>query len=1254
MSKLHVIHYSTDEDLPASVRGALPDAVAQGIFRAALNSHLRNGKSEMHSFIGAYKALEEAGYQRNGGSKWVQKDAPAVGDVHVDKPLGAVKYKPKEKDDPGTQDVNPPHDDELALPLITKTDKVTVDVPLLIRLLEAAREEIKDDEPLHVLAERLTTLSAKKPVLGMDDYDAAMEGVTAGAEKVAKRISGNSPIPLNAKGQKLAERLGKRLHDKGGLDALHSSPLRRAVQTADAIVEANPETKYAQPTDALRPWRLGEMEGEQPGDVHNLIAHYIENPKETPPGKGKDDKPGEPFEDAKVRQLDCLLELYTDCEVHPNMKVGVVMHSRGMELLKSWVDAGEPEDYKLDTEDLLHPDDPEHADVLRWHNGKIKEVDLDSDDELKPGLYLILHSLTDDDTDEGNEDLEKVESQTLQLYLPPLEVHNACIAALKDEASIAGITLPLSKGEGIPEENVRKIAKHFIELPEPDKEPPVWTNAWGGPRAAKWAARVIGKIEKEAVEKARESLQKADSWVDVEKAGNGIMIAFYPDAETAAKLALEDGEFVGDLHLTLAYLGKSEEVNANLLPALETTLKTFADRHAPVMGELGGPGRFAATEHSDGKDVCIAMFESKDIQDFRRELVEALEAAGFAPRKNFGYTPHTTLAYIDPAADLPVQRVDPIPVTFGSVVLCVGRDRKEFPLTGQPVDVTKYDFELSADIVKVDSEKQMVWGWFSVISIDGKKVEDTQKDVILPGTLEDAVYRYVLDSRKGGEMHDTDKADSVVSIGKLIESVVFTEEKQKAMVKSLHDMGVKTAEMDLHSVGWWGGFLVTDASTWKRVKSGELRAFSIGGKGKRAALPDEVEKTDAEADAELDAALRDDFGMGLAEFYKILDEGDLGDAAGIDVSKGGPGSGNFGHAGRPGEVGGSGEGGGQTRSTRALDSKLHQIVRDKLMRPSGVRVSEIRQVMQNRNFTGPAGAHITALQREGHVVRATRDVQGNPVYHIVGTRPVGAERPPGASRPSAVGKPTDTIGRKEAGFLKDKEPPPLPPRGVAINCNDPAAFARMVGLTPSQYTGALLSRFKSEEIAHVETRYSVSGNQLSTSLNMTVKAPDGSTGNLTMNRSIDLGGKSVDHDYFSIRNVQAGGVGKKLFDASLDLYDHMGIKQIGVHANLDVGGYAWARYGFTPTQSSWNYLRSSLSARAGEISDGRTRNAVERLLKSDNPRTIAAIAAIKTPAYGYNKAPVGKGLLIGQSWEGHIRLDKPNEYAQVRAYVRGK
>lgn len=57
------------------------------------------------------------------------------------------------------------------------TDTVTVDISLLIRLLEFAREQAHEDLDLNDVAERLTDLAANGETLSMDQFDSIVDGL---------------------------------------------------------------------------------------------------------------------------------------------------------------------------------------------------------------------------------------------------------------------------------------------------------------------------------------------------------------------------------------------------------------------------------------------------------------------------------------------------------------------------------------------------------------------------------------------------------------------------------------------------------------------------------------------------------------------------------------------------------------------------------------------------------------------------------------------------------------------------------------------------------------------------------------------------------------------------------------------------------------------------------------------------------------------------------------------------------------------
>jgi len=124
----------------------------------------------------------------------------------------------------------------------------------------------------------------------------------------------------------------------------------------------------------------------------------------------------------------------------------------------------------------------------------------------------------------------------------------------------------------------------------------------------------------------------------------------------------------------------------------------------------------------------------------------------------------------------------------------------------------------SARIIKIDDEARIVWGWASVVSIDGKPMIDRQGDIISAEVMTKAADNFMIDVRVAKAMHEG------AQIGEVIHSFPLT----KALGEAL---GVYSA-----LEGWIVAMKVHDNGVWSRVKSGELAAFSIGGMGKRNAV----------------------------------------------------------------------------------------------------------------------------------------------------------------------------------------------------------------------------------------------------------------------------------------------------------------------------------------------------------------------------------------------------------------------------------
>ncbi len=121
-------------------------------------------------------------------------------------------------------------------------------------------------------------------------------------------------------------------------------------------------------------------------------------------------------------------------------------------------------------------------------------------------------------------------------------------------------------------------------------------------------------------------------------------------------------------------------------------------------------------------------------------------------------------------------------------------------------------FEHRFDVVKTDEDQNLVFGWAYVAEDrTGKTVVDHSEEFVTGAELEKMQYDYVLLKRVGGEMHERE-------VGELVESVVTTREKQKAM-------GLSDGALP---VGVWVGFKV-HPDVFAKVKDGTYKAFSIGG-----------------------------------------------------------------------------------------------------------------------------------------------------------------------------------------------------------------------------------------------------------------------------------------------------------------------------------------------------------------------------------------------------------------------------------------
>ncbi|MGH9427506.1 MAG: hypothetical protein ACRD2L_14540 [Terriglobia bacterium] len=163
--------------------------------------------------------------------------------------------------------------------------------------------------------------------------------------------------------------------------------------------------------------------------------------------------------------------------------------------------------------------------------------------------------------------------------------------------------------------------------------------------------------------------------------------------------------------------------------------------------------------------------------------------------------------------------------------------------------------------------------------------------------------------------------------------------------------------------------------------------------------------------------------------------------------------------------------------------------------------------------------------------------------------------------------------------------------------------------------------------------------------------------------SVAGGNLQVEHDLFTLRETaQSSGIGKRLLGNSMKLYQEMGVSEIVTLANISVGGYAWAKYGFYPSgPTAWQTLIDNIEDRLPLLSaqNSKISKAVADFLDKNrnNPQAVWELSDMdqKVPGrFAGEIQKLGKRLLLKQSWPAVLELDNKEAMARFNAYVYGQ
>lgn len=160
------------------------------------------------------------------------------------------------------------------------------------------------------------------------------------------------------------------------------------------------------------------------------------------------------------------------------------------------------------------------------------------------------------------------------------------------------------------------------------------------------------------------------SAANADVAKTATMIALKPRPDEAAALAHEGGDPADILHVTLAYLGDTDQPLSEIADALKPVVAT----HGRISGVVGGVGVF----HPAG--VGIALPDVRGLTEVRQAVVQALHDNGIDYGRDHGFTPHIT---IQGDGEPPDESLAGQPLHFDSLHIVRGNDEEvELPLVG--------------------------------------------------------------------------------------------------------------------------------------------------------------------------------------------------------------------------------------------------------------------------------------------------------------------------------------------------------------------------------------------------------------------------------------------------------------------------------------------------------------------------------------------------------------------------------------------
>lgn len=142
-------------------------------------------------------------------------------------------------------------------------------------------------------------------------------------------------------------------------------------------------------------------------------------------------------------------------------------------------------------------------------------------------------------------------------------------------------------------------------------------------------------------------------------------------------------------------------------------------------------------------------------------------------------------------------------------------------------------------------------------------------------------------------------------------------------------------------------------------------------------------------------------------------------------------------------------------------------------------------------------------------------------------------------------------------------------------------------------------------------------------------------------RTLDLDGKTARQEHLELAEESKDF--REIIAGNMALYRKVGIEKVTLLANIEEGGFAWAKYGFVPTPEDWSALLSELRDKIENLPDTHKsdQSMLKGLTKGKDPKAIWAVA----------DSEYGMYLLLGTQWEGELDLTDKSATARLDGFL---